>query len=232
MRVQALALLAGATAAALAAETVTLFLPGYNNQEIEGEVLGTIGSMTKYRLNCAVDFAFDKCKFPGGISMDQGPSTISMSYGKNDITFAQSCTYDSKTAKCSTSFDEMGLISSWNSAITFTDVPGGVFVTVTITATGTDNASATTGASVSASTAASTGSATLTTSAFTSIATLTDSASASTATGTSTASESSDSSSAAATSATETGNAAMPMITGNARWAAGGVAAALALAAL
>jgi hypothetical protein len=52
-----------------------------------------------------------------------------------------------------------------------------------------------------------------------------------TSTGTST-SDSSDSSSAAATSQTKSGNAAMPMITGNARWAAGGAAAVLALAAL
>lgn len=110
------------------------------------------------------------------------------------------------------------------SAVALTEFPGAM-MPVTVTATGTDGASATTGASVSASTAASTTAATLTTSASTSTAT-------GTTTGTNTAGDSSDSSSAAATSQTETGNAAMPMITGNARWAAGGVAAALALAAL
>lgn len=41
MRIQSLALLAGATAA-IAAETVTLFLPGFDEQRIEGKVIGTV----------------------------------------------------------------------------------------------------------------------------------------------------------------------------------------------
>ncbi|KAJ5952305.1 uncharacterized protein N7479_010718 [Penicillium vulpinum] len=221
MRIQSLVLLAGATTA-LAAETVTLFLPGFDQQQAVGKVIGTSGSMTKYLINCPDEVESDECGIPpNGVTVAQGPSTVSLWYGIYDITLVESCTYDSKTAKCGATMDEHGTTSSSEESIAITDIPGGAFMPVTITATGTDNASATTGASVSASTAASTSGATLTTSASTS-----------TATGTSTAGESSDSSSAAATSATETGNAAMPMITGNVRWAAGGVAAALALAAL
>lgn len=43
MRLQSLALLAGATAA-IAAETVTLFLPGFDEQRIEGKVIGTVSA--------------------------------------------------------------------------------------------------------------------------------------------------------------------------------------------
>ena len=45
MRIQSLALLAGATTA-IAAETVTLFLPGFDEQRIEGKVVGTVCEIT------------------------------------------------------------------------------------------------------------------------------------------------------------------------------------------
>jgi hypothetical protein len=41
MRVQSFALLVGATAA-VAAETVTLFLPGFDEQKIDGKVIGSV----------------------------------------------------------------------------------------------------------------------------------------------------------------------------------------------
>lgn len=41
MRVQSLALLAGATAA-VAADTVTLFLPGFDSQDLVGKVVGSV----------------------------------------------------------------------------------------------------------------------------------------------------------------------------------------------
>ncbi|KOS36498.1 hypothetical protein ACN38_g12760 [Penicillium nordicum] len=210
MRIQSLALLAGATTA-IAAETVTLFLPGFDEQRIEAKVIGTSRSMTKYFIKCAADVESDECGIPpSGITVAQGSSTVNLLYAMDDITMAESCKYDATSARCNATFEKHGTTSSWNSAVAISEIPGGALMPVTITATGTDRASATTGASVSASTAAST----------------------SGATGTSTAGGSSDSSSAAATSQTESGNAAMPMITGNARWVAGGAAAALALVAL
>ncbi|CAP95488.1 hypothetical protein E8E15_009292 [Penicillium rubens] len=229
MRIQSLALLAGATTA-IAAETVTLFLPGFDEQRIEGKVIGTSGSMTKYLIKCATDVDETECGIPyDGMTVAQGSSTVSLGYSMDSMTIAESCKYDATSVSCGATFDESGTISSWNSKVAITEIPGGALMPVTITATGSDSSSATTGASVSASTAASTSGATLTTSASTSDSTATGT---NTATGTATASDSSDSSSAAATSQTETDNAAMPMITGNARWAAGGVAAALAIAAL
>ncbi|KAJ5932204.1 hypothetical protein N7516_006693 [Penicillium verrucosum] len=210
MRIQSLALLAGATTA-IAAETVTLFLPGFDEQRIEAKVIGTSRSMTKYFIKCAADVESDECGIPpSGITVAQGSSTVNLLYAMDDITMAESCKYDATSARCNATFEKHGTTSSWNSAVAISEIPGGALMPVTITATGTDSTSATTGASVSASTAAST----------------------SGATGTSTAGGSSDSSSAAATSQTESGNAAMPMITGNARWVAGGAAAALALVAL
>jgi hypothetical protein len=177
--------------------------------------------MTKYHIKCAANVESDECGIPpDGMTVVQGSSTVSLAYSMDSMTVLESCKWDSKTASCGASLDERGITTEWNSAVALTEIPGGALMPVTITATGTESASATTGASVSASTAASTSGATLTTS-----------ASSGTATGTNT-SGSSDSSSAAATSKTESGNAAMPMITGNARWAAGGVAAALALAVL
>ncbi|KAJ5817858.1 hypothetical protein N7447_007866 [Penicillium robsamsonii] len=215
MRIQSFAMLAGATAA-VAAETVSLFLPGFDSQPLDGKVIGTTGSMTKYLLKCSDP---NECGLPpNGITVAQGPSTVSLAYAMNRMTVTEDCKWDSATATCAASLDEEGLTTTFTSAMALTEFPGGALVPVTITGTGTDKAPATTGASVSASTAASTSGATLTTS-------------ASTTGGTSTG-ESSGSSSAAATSQTESGNAAMPMITGNARWAAGGVAAALAIAVL
>ncbi|KAJ5989997.1 hypothetical protein N7499_010522 [Penicillium canescens] len=221
MRVQSFALLVGATAA-VAAETVTLFLPGFDEQKIDGKVIGSSGSMTSYAINCAPGTESDDCGLPpNGMTVIQGSSSVILSYDMSSMIISENCKFDSSTASCSASVNEGGLTTTWASVIPITSIPGGALMAVTVTATET-GASATTGASVSASTAVSTGSSSLTTSASTS---------GSTATGTNTAG-SSDSSSAAATSHSGTGNAAMPMVTGNARWAAGGVAAALALAAI
>ena len=41
MHIQSLALLVGATVA-VAAETVTLFLPGFDQQQIQGKVVGSV----------------------------------------------------------------------------------------------------------------------------------------------------------------------------------------------
>ncbi|CAI7664707.1 unnamed protein product [Penicillium bialowiezense] len=219
MRIQSLALLAGATAA-IAADTVTLFLPGFDSQNLVGKVIGSSGSTTTYVLSCP-DSDSDDCGVPpNGITVAQGHSSVAIAYGGDSVTISEKCKYDATTVSCSVSMNESGLTTAFQTGVPMTEIPGAL-MPVTITGTDAAGASATTGASASASTAAST----LATSAS-------DNTAASTATGTSTAG-SSDSSSVAATSQTETGNAAMPMITGNARWAAaGGVAAALAFAAL
>ncbi|PWY73545.1 hypothetical protein BO83DRAFT_361182 [Aspergillus eucalypticola CBS 122712] len=224
MRIHSFALLAGATIA-IATQTVSLFLIGFDEQQLEGKIIGTTGSMTEYLIKCAADVDSTECGLPpNGMTVAQGSSTVSLAYSTGRITIAENCNYDSISVTCAASLDEEGITTTFTSAVALTEIPGGgSLLPVTITGTATEKAAATTGASVSAFTAASTSGATLTTSASTT---------GGTSAGTST-SASSDSRSAAATSQTESGNAAMPMITGDARWAAaGGAAAVLALAVL
>lgn len=105
MRIQSFALLASATAA-IAAETVTLFLPGFDEQRIEGKVIGSVcaiipffiqhrrliltlfqsGSMTKYLINCPADVDSDDCGLPpAGMTVNQGSSTVSLGYNMDDV---------------------------------------------------------------------------------------------------------------------------------------------------
>lgn len=106
-------------------------------------------------------------------------------------------------AACSLSFLEDGKTSHVTETVQIATIPYGGYQAVHITATQT-GASATTGDSASASTATSTGSSSTTT-------------------------NTAASASAEKTQSTST-NAALPAVTGNAQWAIGGVAAALALA--
>ncbi|KAJ5997611.1 hypothetical protein N7499_005994 [Penicillium canescens] len=218
MHIASLALLAGATA--VAADTVTLFLPGFDQQNLVGSVLGSSAKMTTYLVQCASGEDAEDCGVPpGGVTVIQGSSTAAISYGMEGITLDERCNYDATSVTCSGSMVESGISSALNTAVPFSEIPGGAFLPVSITATGSSSASATTGASATASTASSTGGSSMTTSV------------SSTATGTSTNSESN--SAAATGTQTSSPNAALPMITGNARWAAaGGVAAAIAVAAL
>ncbi|CAG8087403.1 unnamed protein product [Penicillium salamii] len=223
MHIRSLAILAGATAA-VAADTVTLFLPGFDSQDLVGKVIGSSGSITTYLVKCSGSSDSDDCGVPpNGITVAQGHSSVEIGYSAESVTISEKCNYDSVSVSCSVSMDEGGVTTAFQSAVPLSEFPGAM-MSVTVTGTEAAGASATTGASASASTAASTGASTLTTSASTS-------GNTSAATGTSTDTPSS-SGNAAATSQTESGNAAMPMVTGNTRWAAGGVAAALALAAL
>ncbi|KAF3396043.1 hypothetical protein F1880_006641 [Penicillium rolfsii] len=223
MRIQSFVLLAGATAA-IATETVSLFLIGFDQQPLEGQIIGTTDSMTKYLVKCAAGVDSTECGLPpNGVTVAQGSSTVSLEYGRGRVSLIEGCEYDSSSVTCAASLVKEGSTSSLSSAVALSEIPGGgALMPVTITGTGTEKATATAGASVSASTAASTSGATLTTSASTT---------GGTKTGTSTG-DPTGSSSAAATSPTQSGNAAMPMVTGNAPWAVGGVAAALALAVL
>ncbi|KAJ5747311.1 uncharacterized protein N7511_009007 [Penicillium nucicola] len=222
MHIASLALLVGATA--VAADTVTLFLPGFDQQDLVGSVIGSSAKMTTYLVQCAAGEDSDDCGVPpGGVTVIQGSSTAQISYGMAGITLDERCKYDATSVTCSGSMVESGVSSALNTGAPLSEIPGGALLPVSITATGTAGSSATTGASVTASTASSTGASGLTTSASTG-----------TSTGTSTGSSTNESGSATATGTqTSSPNAALPMMTGNARWAAvGGVAAAIAVAAL
>ncbi|KAJ5312361.1 hypothetical protein PENANT_c011G05882 [Penicillium antarcticum] len=220
MHIASLALLAGATA--VAADTVTLFMPGFDQQDLVGSVMGSSAKMTTYLVQCAADEDSVDCGVPpGGVTVIQGSSTAQINYGMEGITLDERCNYDATSVTCSGSMVESGISSAYNTAVPLSEIPGGALLPVSITASGTSGASATTGASVTASTASSTGASGMTTSASTG-----------TATGTSTSANESSSASATGTQ-TSSPNAALPLMTGNARWAAvGGVAAAFAVAAI
>ncbi|EAW20139.1 putative GPI anchored glycoprotein [Aspergillus fischeri NRRL 181] len=203
-----------ATAAAVAAEsTVSLFLPYNEPQSLVAEVLGSSGSATTYRVNCAS--ASDDCYIPSsGFTMIQGASTVQQAYSYDEYYAAFGCNLGGTTSiSC--------LISQMDSTTTqvtatamITDI-GSFFLPVVVTGTATAGAHATTGASVTGGTPSATGKTTLATSG----PSVTSGAQA---TG-------SSASASASPSHSSSGNAAMPRITGNANWAIGGAGMAMAL---
>ncbi|KAJ5182640.1 hypothetical protein N7492_000256 [Penicillium capsulatum] len=219
MRLSAIALLAGVAAVA-ADQTVTLFLPGFDAQSIEGKVIGSVrvsrlaypernhslktlqkGSVTSYVLNCPADADENDCGLPeSGYTVIEGPSTLKMSYSYDDFSVNQACDLKGTTsAACSASYVDGGKTSQISTEIAVASIPYGGYQEVRLTATET-GASATTGASGSATTA----------------------------TATATTAGTAASTSAEKTESTST-NAALPAVTAKAPWAVGGVAAALAL---
>ncbi|KAJ5126168.1 hypothetical protein N7448_005479 [Penicillium atrosanguineum] len=217
MRFQSLTLLAGAAIAA-ADSTVTLFLPGFDTQPLDGKILGSSGAMTTYSLNCPSGEDSSDCGVPPGFIVTQGGSSMKYGYSYDSETVSEDCKFQGTTrATCWANIVSDGSSSSMSTAFDVTSIPYGGFMPVHVTATESGGAAASTGASVSATTATATG---------TSTGTSTGSATTLTSTG-------SDSSTATASSSkTESTNAAMPKMTGNARWVAGGAAAALALIAV
>ncbi|KAJ5595190.1 uncharacterized protein N7459_001398 [Penicillium hispanicum] len=207
MRIQSLALLAGITVVT-AESTVTLFIPGFEAQSIEGQVIGSSGSMTSYRLNCPSGADITKCGLPNGVdyTIAEGPSSVNYGFSYENSTITQSCVLQGTTqATCEGSMSGSDGGTTISTAFKVSDIPYGGFQAVRVTATSLPG-SASTGASPSATTATSTDGAVVTTT----------SAPASTN----------------GAEKTESTNAAIPMVTGNARWAAGGVAAMMALAAI
>ncbi|KAJ6127426.1 hypothetical protein N7523_003038 [Penicillium sp. IBT 18751x] len=218
MRVQSLTLLAGAAIAA-ADSTVSLFLPGFDTQPLDAKVLGSSGAMTTYSLNCPSGEDSNLCGVPPGFIVTQGASSVQFDYGYDTESVTENCKFQGTTrATCWANIISDGSSSSLSTAFDVTSIPYGGFMPVHVTATETGGAAASTGASVTATTATATG-----TSTGTSAGTSTGSA----ATLTGTVSESSTAT--ASSTKTESTNAAMPRMTGNARWVAGGAAAALAL---
>ena len=104
MHIASLALLAGATA--VAADTVTLFLPGFDQQNLVGNVIGSVclestlnsnvqtklilqtqsAKMTTYLVQCPSGEDADDCGVPpGGVTVIQGSSTAAISYGMDGM---------------------------------------------------------------------------------------------------------------------------------------------------
>ncbi|KAJ5216426.1 uncharacterized protein N7498_002833 [Penicillium cinerascens] len=218
MRVQSLALLAGAALAA-ADSTVTIFLPGFDAQSLEGKILGSKSAMTTYVLNCPTGEDPNDCGLPGnGYTVTAGSSSVIYGFGYDNQTISQTCNFQGTThANCEWTEWQDGATSVSSTDFDMASIPYGGSMAVHITATQTGGVAASTGASASASTAAST-----TAPAGTGMSTSSTTIAIGTASETKTAS--------ATASHTKSSNAAMPKITGNARLFAGGAAAALVLA--
>lgn len=210
--IRALTLLT-ATAATVAAEsTVSLFLPYADRQSLVAEVVGSSDSATTYVVNCAS--AGEDCPMPSsGYTIVQGPSTVKEGYSDADYYAGFDCKLGGTTSfSCLVS--QVDNSTTQTSATVMTTDIGSFFLPVVVTGTATAGAHATTGASVTAGTASATGKTTLATSGP-------SATSGAQATG---------SSASASTSHSSSGNAAMPQIAGNANWAIGGAAMAMALA--
>ncbi|GIJ90700.1 hypothetical protein Asppvi_009661 [Aspergillus pseudoviridinutans] len=208
-----------ATAATVAAEsTVSLFMPYADSQSLVAEVVGSSGSATTYVVNCAS--AAETCGMPpSGFTIVQGASTVQQTYSYDDYYAAYGCNLGGTTSiSCVVSMTDSTTTRVSATAIT-TDM-GSFFLPVVVTGTATAGAHATTGASVTGSTASVTGKTTLATSGP-------SATSGAQATG---SSASASTSASASASHSSSGNAAVPQITGNANWAIGGAAMAMALA--
>ncbi|RHZ61137.1 putative GPI anchored glycoprotein [Aspergillus thermomutatus] len=217
---RSLALLTAIAATVAAESTVSLFLPYADPQSLVAEVLGSSGSATTYVVNCAS--TEQDCGMPsGGFTVVQGASTMQQAYSYDDYYVSLGCKLGGTTSiSCLVSQTDSSTTRVTASAMT-EDI-GSLFLPVVVTGTASAGAPATTGASATAGTASAT--ATGSASATGKITLATSGASATSG------AQATGSSASASASHSSSGNAAMPQITGNANWAIGGAAMALALA--
>ncbi|KAF7116234.1 hypothetical protein CNMCM5793_004310 [Aspergillus hiratsukae] len=213
--IRSLALLT-ATAATVAAEsTVSLFMPFADPQSLVAEVLGSSDSATTYLVNCASPG--EECGMPtDGFTIVQGPSTLQQTYSYNDYYAAYGCKLGGTTS-ISCQITQSDSTTTHVAATAMTESIASFFLPVVVTGTATAGAPATTGASVSAGTASAT-------------ATGSASATGKTTLATGPSASGTQATASASTSHSSSGNAAMPQITGNANWAIGGAAMAMAVA--
>ncbi|RAO72648.1 uncharacterized protein BHQ10_008660 [Talaromyces amestolkiae] len=227
----------------VAADTVTtIWLPGFDQQPLVASIIGGDATATTYSIACAAGTDPTDCGVATGFTMIEGPKTMSLEMVDGDKSLAYAdlhCDIDASASQAACTETIGGSYANYQGVTTTTftsdDFESG-WMPVTITAGSvTGGAAATTGASATESTASAT------TKAAASAATTAASTAASTGSAASTSSglstvASSSSSSTGTASAKATSSVAstggMPQITGNAQWAMGGVAVAVALAAL
>ncbi|KAF3398994.1 hypothetical protein DPV78_006097 [Talaromyces pinophilus] len=224
----------------VAADSVTtLFLPFFDQQALVASVIDSNAATTTYSVACAPDTDPTECGAGTGFTLVEGPKTMSLEIVDGDKSVAYAdlhCDIDTSasTAACTETIGGSEANYAGTSITTLgPDDYTSAWIPVTITAGALTGAAATTDASTSASTASATTKAAAS-SATTAASTGTSAAASS---GMSTAASSSASSSSTGTASAKASSSAvstggMPQITGNAQWAMGGVAVAMALAAL
>ncbi|RHZ72655.1 hypothetical protein CDV55_108634 [Aspergillus turcosus] len=220
--IRSLALLTATAATVAAQSTVTLFMPYADPQSLVAEVIGSSDSATTYVVNCAS--AGEECGMPSdGFTIVQGASTLHQAYSYDGYYAAYGCKLGGTTS-ISCLISQTDSTSTHVVATVMTESIGSFFLPVVVTGTATAGAgaAATTGASVSAGTASATATGSASDTGKTTLATSGPSATS--------GAQATGSSASASTSHSSSGNAAVPQITGNANWAIGGAAMALALA--
>ncbi|KAL4738985.1 hypothetical protein BDV11DRAFT_126734 [Aspergillus similis] len=224
--VRSLALLGGFTFAA-ANDIVSLIVPAADEQELVGEVIGSAGPTTTYRIFCADTVDADECGMPtSGLTIAAAPTAFVYEYSYEDYYLIESCKHSGTTwFSCLVTNTQSDF--SFVTSTTLDEAVPYMAVTITSTATGADAEATDTATATSTKTSdADADSETKTNSASPST-TLSGSASV-TATPSGSASNTTG---AADPEETTSDNAAMPQVTGSAaQWIFSGAGMALALA--
>jgi len=156
----ATAALLGLTAASVETSTVTLILFGFDPQPLVGSVMGSDATATTYSIKCKPGTDASNCGLPaGGMTIAEGPSTVSMQMAIGDGTYGTiHCSLDGTTrADCT---ETVGGSTSVG-VLTGTDIASAympVVVTAGAGAAATPTGAGTPGATPAASTPAVTGS--------------------------------------------------------------------------
>ncbi|EEA22160.1 hypothetical protein TMatcc_008405 [Talaromyces marneffei ATCC 18224] len=217
----------------VAADSVTtIFLPFFDQQPLVASIVGSDATATTYAIACAPGTDSTECGIPTGFTMTEGPKTMALQMVDGDRSIAWAdlhCDINTSASEAVCVETVGGAEANFPGTSTTTLEPSdyaSAWIAVTVTAGAATGAAATTAASATAPTASATTKAAATTAAHTGSA-------ASTTSGLSTvASSSSTGTASAKASASVVSTGGMPQITGNAQWAMGGVAVAMALAAL
>ncbi|MCJ1253920.1 Mucin-21 [Lignoscripta atroalba] len=210
-----------------AQSTVSLFLLSTDNQSLVGSIVGSDSTATTYVIQCPPGTDSNDCGYPIPVTVMQGPATVFYSMSLPGFTADFGCSLGgTTTAICSQSVGGSDANSPGQATETLaaSDI---TFLPVVITAeAGAGNTASTAPATTTAEVTSDSSSSMPTTassSGATSTMSMTTSMAASQSTGTGDVQ-------AAASTLVSTGG--YPQITGNAQWAVGGAAVALALAAL
>ncbi|KAE8387441.1 hypothetical protein BDV23DRAFT_186349 [Aspergillus alliaceus] len=210
-------------AAALANETVTLFLPEFQGMSLVGRVIETNGPLTTYVINCDVRpknrefYVIGECEGSAtGFTVTHGPSTFRAVFDYPEFTMAEECAISASTSlSCLLSMD-YGSSTEVESGVTVgpaDDFYQALVITgreaattpATVKASPTGVIATATGSSVKASAASTAG--------------LLDEK----------AKKESQAWASSSTSTSQSTNAGLAKATGNIKWAIGGGAAAMAV---
>ncbi|KAL4977758.1 hypothetical protein BDW66DRAFT_131683 [Aspergillus desertorum] len=215
--VRSFALLGGFSFAA-ANDIVSLILPSTDDQELVGEVIGSAGPTTTYRIFCPETAEDDECGMPSnGLTVAAAPTAFVYEYSYEDYYLKESCKHSGTTwFSCLVTNTQSDF-----SLVTSTTVDEALpYMAVTITSTATD--------ADSEATATATVTSTKTSDADAETSTILSGSASVTAAPSKSAS---NTTAAADPEETASDNAAMPQITGSAvQWIVSGAGIALALA--